>query len=70
MDTRCTASPLLDFTRGTGLQTPHLPTRPQETAVTVVTHSFAEPLKFTNGIYIEENSGDLIITGIMLGYEE
>jgi hypothetical protein len=35
-----------------------------------VTHTFSEPLQFDTGVYIEENSGTLTITGIMLGYEE
>ena len=41
-----------------------------ESANTVVTHSFLEPIEFSTGIYIEENSGTLTITGVIIGYEE
>jgi hypothetical protein len=41
-----------------------------ETAVTTIQHSFAEPIEFSTGIYIEENSGTLTITGVIIGYEE
>lgn len=40
------------------------------TAVTTITDAFVEPLEFTTGVYTEENSGTLLITGVLKGYEE
>jgi hypothetical protein len=41
-----------------------------ETAVQVVTHTFAEPIEFNTGLFIEEGVGINIVTGVMIGYEE
>jgi hypothetical protein len=41
-----------------------------ESTVTVVQHTFAEPLLFGTGVYIEEAAGTLNITGVIIGYEE
>ena len=41
-----------------------------ESAVTVVQHSFTEPIEFTTGMYFEVNSGTLDMAGVILGYEE
>lgn len=41
-----------------------------ETAVTVVTHSFVEPLPFNTGIFLDIAAGTLTVTGHIMGYEE
>ncbi len=41
-----------------------------ETAVTVVTHSFNEPLPFNTGIFLDIAAGTLTVTGHIMGYEE
>tara|TARA_R110000824_G_scaffold184816_6_gene365757 strand:+ start:1290 stop:2375 length:1086 start_codon:yes stop_codon:yes gene_type:complete len=41
-----------------------------ETAVQVVTHTFAEPIEFSTGLFIEEGIGINIVTGVVIGYEE
>lgn len=40
------------------------------TTVTTVVHSFAEPLAFSLGVFWEESTGTLTMSGVMLGYEE
>jgi hypothetical protein len=41
-----------------------------ESVVTIIQHSFSEPLIFETGVYIEEQAGTLNITGVIIGYEE
>lgn len=41
-----------------------------ETAVTVVTHAFVEPLPFDTGIFLDIATGVLTVTGHIMGYEE
>jgi hypothetical protein len=41
-----------------------------ESVVTVFQHTFAEPLLFGTGVYIEEAAGTLTIAGVLIGYEE
>jgi hypothetical protein len=41
-----------------------------ETAVTVITHAFNEPLEFSEGLFIDIEAGTLTVTGTILGYEE
>ena len=41
-----------------------------ETAVTVLTHAFVEPLPFNTGIFLELAAGSLTVTGHIMGYEE
>jgi hypothetical protein len=41
-----------------------------ESVVTVVTHTFLEPLEFSTGLFIEESAGILLATGVIIGYEE
>lgn len=41
-----------------------------ETAVTTISHSFTEPIEFDAGVWFEETSGTLTMTGIINGYEE
>ncbi len=41
-----------------------------ETSVTTVTHAFIEPIEFSAGVWFEETSGTLTMTGIINGYEE
>ena len=38
--------------------------------LTTVTHSFAEPMPFTTGVFFDEAAGVLTMSGTMLGYEE
>lgn len=40
------------------------------TTVTTVAHSFVEPLEFSAGVFWEESTGTLTMSGVMLGYEE
>jgi len=40
------------------------------TTVTTVTHSFAEPMAFSTGVFWDEAAGTLTMSGVMLGYEE
>ena len=42
----------------------------QETAVSIITHSFTEPLFFNNGVFFDIELGTLIVTGIFKGYKE
>jgi hypothetical protein len=39
-------------------------------ALTTIAHAFNEPMVFDTGVFIEENSGTLLITGTIVGYEE
>jgi hypothetical protein len=41
-----------------------------ESAVTVITHTFADPIEFNTGVFIEEGVGINAITGVIIGYEE
>tara|TARA_R110000822_G_scaffold37030_3_gene103919 strand:- start:1726 stop:2598 length:873 start_codon:yes stop_codon:yes gene_type:complete len=41
-----------------------------ESVVTVLTHTFSEPIEFSTGLFIEESAGILLATGIIIGYEE
>jgi hypothetical protein len=38
--------------------------------VETLTKSFNEPLPFTTGVFVDEVSGTLTISGLILGYEE
>jgi len=38
--------------------------------LTTVTHAFAEPLPFSTGVFFDEATSDLVMSGVMLGYEE
>ena len=38
--------------------------------VTTVSHTFAEPLPFTTGVFWDEAGGTLTMSGTMIGYEE
>jgi hypothetical protein len=40
------------------------------TSVTTVTHTFEEPLSFSAGVFWDEATGTLTMSGVMLGYEE
>jgi hypothetical protein len=44
--------------------------RTNETSVTTITHTFAEPIVFTTEVYVTIVSGTLNISGIINGYEE
>jgi hypothetical protein len=39
-------------------------------SVTTVTHTFAEPLAFTAGVFYDEATGTLTMSGTLIGYEE
>ena len=41
-----------------------------ESVVTVLTHTFSEPIEFSTGLFIEESAGVLSATGVVIGYEE
>ena len=41
-----------------------------ESVVTVLTHTFSEPIEFSTGLFIEESAGILLVTGVIIGYEE
>jgi hypothetical protein len=41
-----------------------------ETAITVVTHTFNEPMEFDEGLFIDIVAGTLTVTGTIMGYEE
>lgn len=41
-----------------------------ESVVTVITHTFLEPIEFSTGLFIEESAGILLATGVIIGYEE
>ena len=41
-----------------------------ESVVTVLTHTFSEPIEFSTGLFIEESAGILLATGVVIGYEE
>jgi hypothetical protein len=41
-----------------------------ETAVTVISNSFNEPLLFTDGVFLEEGAGVNTVSGVLVGYEE
>lgn len=41
-----------------------------ESVVTVLSHTFAEPIEFSTGLFIEESAGILLATGVIIGYEE
>ena len=41
-----------------------------ESVVTVLTHTFSEPIEFSTGLFIEESAGVLSATGVIIGYEE
>lgn len=38
--------------------------------LTTITHTFAEPLAFSTGVYFDEAASTLTMSGVMLGYEE
>ena len=38
--------------------------------LTTFTHTFAEPMAFSTGVYFDESAGTLIMSGILIGYEE
>ena len=38
--------------------------------VTTIAHAFAEPLPFSTGVFWDEATGTLTMSGVMLGYEE
>ena len=40
------------------------------TTVSTITHRFEEPLEFSAGVFWEESTGTLTMSGLMLGYEE
>ena len=41
-----------------------------ESATQTVQHTFAEPIVFSTGLFIEEGSGINTVTGVLIGYEE
>ena len=41
-----------------------------ESATQVVSHTFAEPIEFSTGLFIEEGAGINAVTGVLIGYEE
>ena len=41
-----------------------------QTAVVTQSHTFTEPLEFNTGVFIDEISGTITLTGILHGYEE
>jgi hypothetical protein len=41
-----------------------------ESVVTVLSHTFSEPIEFSTGLFIEESAGILLATGVIIGYEE
>ena len=41
-----------------------------ESATQVVSHTFAEPIEFSTGLFIEEGVGINTVTGVIIGYEE
>lgn len=43
---------------------------PGSSTTTTVSHSFVEPLEFSTGVFWEESTGTLTMSGVMLGYEE
>jgi hypothetical protein len=40
------------------------------TTVSTISHAFAEPLPFSSGVFWDEATGTLTMSGVMLGYEE
>ena len=38
--------------------------------LTTFTHTFAEPMAFSTGVYFDESAGTLVMSGILMGYEE
>jgi len=38
--------------------------------LTTITHTFAEPLAFSTGVYFDEQASSLIMSGVLIGYEE
>jgi len=38
--------------------------------LTAVAHAFSEPLAFSTGVFFDEAASDLVMSGVMLGYEE
>jgi len=38
--------------------------------LTTFTHTFAEPMEFSTGVYFDEAAGTLIMSGVLIGYEE
>lgn len=38
--------------------------------LTTFTHTFVEPLAFSTGVYFDESAGTLVMSGILMGYEE
>jgi hypothetical protein len=41
-----------------------------ESVVTVITHTFLEPIEFSTGLFIEEGTGINNVVGVIIGYEE
>ncbi len=41
-----------------------------QTAVVTQSHTYTEPLEFDTGVYIDEISGTITLTGVLHGYEE
>jgi hypothetical protein len=41
-----------------------------QTALATQSHTFTEPLEFSTGVFIDEISGTIIISGVLHGYEE
>ena len=41
-----------------------------QTAVVTQSHTFTEPLEFNTGVFIDEISGTITLTGVLHGYEE
>lgn len=41
-----------------------------ESVITTITHTFLEPIEFSTGLFIEEDTGINHVTGVLNGYEE
>jgi hypothetical protein len=41
-----------------------------ETSISIISHTFKEPVLFSSGVWFEEAAGTLTMTGIINGYEE
>jgi hypothetical protein len=50
------------------LRSPEAPTG--GTGTVEITHTFAEPLEFDTGVWYNEAAGTLIVSGVLIGYEE
>jgi hypothetical protein len=41
-----------------------------DSTLTTVTHTFAEPMAFSTGVFFDEQASTLVMSGVLIGYEE